>query len=106
VALRRFELTSANVRLKWKRKRDWIKKYPKEKQRSAVIPVLWLAQEQNDGWVSELRSRSRGHAGHALYPRLRSRDLLHHVPAQAGGHPKFHVQVCGTTPCMLRGSES
>jgi NADH-quinone oxidoreductase subunit E len=30
-----------------------MEKYPPGKQASAVIPVLWRAQEQNDGWVSE-----------------------------------------------------
>ncbi|TMJ41309.1 MAG: NADH-quinone oxidoreductase subunit E, partial [Alphaproteobacteria bacterium] len=31
--------------------RETIKKYPEGKQASAVIPLLWRAQEQNEGWV-------------------------------------------------------
>ena len=41
---------------------------------------------------------------HGAYPRARGRDLLHDVPSGAG-RAKVHVQVCGTTPCMLRGAE-
>ena len=40
----------------------------------------------------------------ALHPRARSRDVLHDVPASPVGK-RAHVQVCGTTPCMLRGAE-
>ena len=63
-----------------------------------------LAQEQ-EGWVTRAAiEKVADMLGHALYPRSRSRDLLHAIPAAPVG-TKAHVQVCGTTPCMLRGAE-
>ena len=84
-----------------------IAKYPPGKQASAVIPLLWRAQEQHDNWLPEPAMRAgRRHARHGLHPRLRGRDLLHDVPARRRSGKKAHVQVCGTTPCMLRGAEA
>lgn len=63
----------------------WMNKYPADRKASAVIPLLWLAQKQ-EGW--SLRAgpaRDRGALRDALYPRLRGRDLLHHVQPRAGG---------------------
>ena len=80
-----------------------IARYPAGRQQSAVIPILWRAQEQ-EGWVTPRRDRGRRpHAGHGLYPRARSRDVLYAVPAEAG-RANAHIMVCGTTPCMLRGA--
>ena len=31
----------------------WLGKYPADRKRSAVIPMLWLAQKDNEGWLSE-----------------------------------------------------
>ena len=55
------------------------------KARSAVIPILWLIQKQ-DGWVCEPAHPQAGRdAGMPVIRVLRGRDLLHHVPAGAGG---------------------
>ena len=95
-----FAFTQEN--LAWAK--ETIGKYPEGKQASAVIPILWRAQEQ-EGWVSRAGDGiCRAAAGYGLYPRLRGRHLLHDVPAVAGGR-QAHIQVCGTTPCMLRGAE-
>ena len=55
------------------------------------------------GWlpipVIEYRARAR----HAAGPGDGGRQLLHHVQPRA--RRPIHVQVCGTTPCMLRGSD-
>ena len=75
-----FAFTPAN--LEWAK--GQIAKYPEGRQASAVIPLLWRAQEQ-EGWVTQAGDRGdRADARHGLYPRAGGRDLLLHVPAAAG----------------------
>jgi NADH-quinone oxidoreductase E subunit len=81
-----------------------IAKYPSGKQKSAVMPLLDLAQRQNDNFISK--------------------DIIEHIaellelaPIQVYEVASFYsmynlkpvgkylIQVCGTTPCMLRGAE-
>jgi len=38
----------------------WVKKYPKGRQRSALIPALWIAQKDNGGWLPEQALRTLG----------------------------------------------
>jgi NADH-quinone oxidoreductase subunit E len=85
--------------------KDTIKKYPEGKQASAVIPVLWRAQEQNDGWVTrpamEYIAKLLDMSFIRVYEVATFYTMFQLAPI---GH-KAHVQVCGTTPCMLRGAE-
>jgi NADH-quinone oxidoreductase subunit E len=81
----------------------WMAKYPPHRKQSAVIPILWLVQKQ-EGWVSE--------------PALRAIAKLLEMPVirvleVATFYTMFQlepvgnaalIQVCGTTPCMLRGA--
>jgi NADH-quinone oxidoreductase subunit E len=82
----------------------WLKKYPKSRQQSAVIPLLMLAQEQ-DGWVT--KAAIEHVAGMLDMPLIRVLEVATFYTqfqlAPVG--TKAHVQVCGTTPCMLRGAE-
>ncbi|MEO0328279.1 MAG: NADH-quinone oxidoreductase subunit NuoE [Pseudomonadota bacterium] len=82
----------------------WIKKYPKGRQASAVIPLLMIAQEQ-DGWVTKA---SIEHIAEMLeMPFIRVLEVATFYTQfmlQPVG-TKAHIQVCGTTPCMLRGAE-
>jgi NADH-quinone oxidoreductase subunit E len=81
----------------------WIAKYPEARKQSAVIPILWLVQKQ-EGWVSEPSLRVI--ADLLDMPVIRVLEVatfytmfqLHPV-----GRVAF-VQLCGTTPCMLRGA--
>jgi NADH-quinone oxidoreductase subunit E len=81
----------------------WLGKYPQGRQASAVIPLLWLAQKQ-EGWVSEPAMRfiadQLGMAYIRVYEVATFYTMFHLAPV--GRH---HLQLCGTTPCMLRGSE-
>ena len=91
-----------------KKNLDWakaqLKKYPKGRQASAVIPLLWKAQEQ-EGWVS--KPAIEFVANFLSMPEVRVLEvatfyfMFHLKPVGS----KAHFQVCGTTPCMLRGSE-
>ncbi len=84
--------------------RATIKKYPKGREQSAVIPLLMRAQEQ-DGWVTKAAIESI--ADMLTMPYIRALEVATFY-TQFQLKPvgtRAHVQVCGTTPCMLRGSE-
>lgn len=82
-----------------------IAKYPQGKQASAVIPVLWRAQEQNDGWLTEPAIRVIADMLGMAYIRVYEVATFYTMFQLAPVGRKAHVQVCGTTPCMLRGAE-
>jgi NADH-quinone oxidoreductase subunit E len=97
-----FAFTDAN--LAWAKTQ--IAKYPEGRQASAVIPILWRAQEQAGGWVSEAAIRVV--AAKLARPYIRVLEVATfytQFQLQPVGK-KAHVQVCGTTPCMLRGAEA
>ena len=84
--------------------KGWIKKYPKGRQASAVIPLLMIAQEQ-DGWVTKASIEHIAEMLEMPYIRvLEVATFYTQFMLQPVG-TKAHIQVCGTTPCMLRGSE-
>ncbi|ORE99187.1 NADH-quinone oxidoreductase subunit NuoE [Aurantimonas sp. 22II-16-19i] len=81
-----------------------IRKYPEGRQQSAVIPLLMRAQDQ-DGWVTKAAIE---HVADMLeMPLIRVLEVATFY-TQFQLNPvgtRAHVQVCGTTPCMLRGAE-
>lgn len=83
--------------------RQTIKKYPEGRQYSAVIPLLMRAQEQ-EGWVT--RAAIEYVAEMLSMPLIRVLEVATFYTqfqlAPVG--TRAHVQVCGTTPCMLRGA--
>lgn len=82
-----------------------IAKYPEGRQASAVIPLLWKAQEQHDGWVPraaiEEVARKLGMAPMRVMEVATFYTMFNLQPV--GEH---YVQLCGTTPCALRGAEA
>lgn len=83
----------------------WIKKYPKERAQSAVIPLLMLAQEQ-DGWVTKRAIETVADMLGMPYIRALEVATFYTQFQLKPVGSRAHVQVCGTTPCMLRGSEA
>jgi NADH-quinone oxidoreductase subunit E len=88
---------------------DWanvlIARYPEGRQQSAVIPLLWRAQEQHFGWLPQKAMEVvAGMLGMAYIRVLEVATFYTMFLLQPVGK-KAHVQVCGTTPCMLRGSD-
>ena len=81
-----------------------IAQYPAGKQASAVIPVLWKAQEQ-EGWVSEPAIRVVADMLGLAFIRVYEVATFYTMFQLAPVGKTAHVQVCGTTPCMLRGAE-
>ena len=89
---------------------EFVKRYPEGRQKSAVMPLLDLAQRQvgaetdTQGWLP--LPVMEYVAAYLDMPVIRVVEvatfyfMYNIVPVG-----KFHVQVCGTTPCMLRGSD-
>ena len=78
-------------------------KFPEGKQASGVIPILWRVQEQV-GWVPEPAMRAVAGLLGMAYIRVYEVATFYTMFQLAPVGAKAHVQVCGTTPCMLRGS--
>jgi len=95
-----FAFTPEN--LSWARAQ--IGKYPEGRQQSAVISILWRAQEQCGGWLPqkaiEATADLLGMAKIRVLEIATFYTMFNLAPVG-----RFHVQLCGTTPCMLRGSE-
>jgi NADH-quinone oxidoreductase subunit E len=83
-----------------------IAKYPPGKQASAVIPLLMRAQEQHHGWLPEPALRTVAGMLGMAYIRVYEVATFYTQFQLAPVGQKAHVQVCGTTPCMLRGAEA
>ena len=84
--------------------KTWIKKYPKGREQSAVIPLLMIAQEQ-EGWVSKPAIEHVGTMLGMAYIRVLEVATFYTQFQLKPVGTRAHVQVCGTTPCMLRGAE-
>ncbi len=82
----------------------WIAKYPAGRQQSAVIPLLWLVQKQ-EGWVCEPALRVIAEMlGMAVIRVFEVVTFYVMFQLEPVGKVAF-VQLCGTTPCMLRGAK-
>lgn len=95
-----FDFSPANYKLV----DEILSRYPENWKQSAVIPLLDLAQQQNDGWLS-LAAMNRvakilGMAEIRVYEVATFYTMFNR--SKIG---KYHVMVCGTTPCMLQGAK-
>jgi len=81
----------------------WISKYPESRRQSAVIPILWLVQKQ-EGWVSEPAIRAIGELLGMPFIRVLEVATFYTMFMLEPVGSAALIQVCGTTPCMLRGA--
>jgi NADH-quinone oxidoreductase subunit E len=81
-----------------------IRKYPAGRQQSAVIPLLMRAQEQ-EGWVSKAAIEYVGEMLDMPFIRVLEVATFYTQFQLKPIGTRAHIQVCGTTPCMLRGAE-
>ena len=81
----------------------WISKYPAGKQQSAVIPILWLVQKQ-EGWVPEPAIRAIADLLDLAVIRVLEVATFYTMFMLEPVGTAALIQVCGTTPCMLRGA--
>jgi NADH-quinone oxidoreductase subunit E len=70
-----------------------------------VIPLLWRAQEQAGGWTPQKAIEYVADLLGMAYIRVLEVATFYTMFLLAPVGRKAHVQVCGTTPCMLRGSD-
>jgi NADH-quinone oxidoreductase E subunit len=96
-----FEFSPEN----FKKAEEVIARYPAGKQQSAVMPLLTLAQQQNQNWISKAAmdyvASILGMAPVRVYEVASFYSMYNLKPV--GAH---HVQLCTTTPCWLRGSDA
>ncbi|MDQ0421648.1 NADH-quinone oxidoreductase subunit E [Peteryoungia aggregata LMG 23059] len=81
-----------------------IRKYPAGRQQSAVIPLLMRAQEQ-EGWVTKAAIEYVGEMLDMPFIRVLEVATFYTQFQLKPIGTRAHIQVCGTTPCMLRGAE-
>ncbi len=95
-----FQFSKENL----KKAKEYISKYPEGKQRSALMPLLWLAQEQNDNWLPQ---DALDYIADMLeLPPIKVYEVAtFYTMYNLEPVGKNHIQVCRTTPCWLRGSE-
>jgi len=95
-----FQFTSDNL----KKSVYEIKKYPKERKASAVMALLYLAQEQNNNWIPLTAIKYVAEKLEMPYIKVYEvatfYSMFNLTPVG-----KYFVQVCTTTPCMIRGSK-
>ena len=95
-----FEFTPQN--LAWLEKQ--IAKYPDGRQASAVVPALWQAQKQNNYWLPQKAIEKV--AEHLDMPKIRVLEVAtFYTMFNLEPVGKYYIQLCGTTPCMLCGSD-
>ena len=81
-----------------------LRRYPKTNKKSAVMPLLYLAQKQNDNWIP--LAAMKHIANHLDMPYISVYEVATFYSmynlAPVGKH---FIQVCTTTPCLLRGAD-
>ena len=95
-----FEFTPENL----DRAKAHIAKYPPGRQASAVLPLLWIAQDQSGGWLPRVAmdrvADVLGMAPIRVYEVATFYTMFNLRPVG-----RYLLQVCATTPCWLRGSD-
>ena len=95
-----FEFNSENLQ----KAKNEIKKYPKKRKASAVLALLYLAQNQNDNWIP--LAAIRYVAAMLDMPYIKVYEVVtFYSMFNLSPVGKYFVQVCTTTPCMIRGAQ-
>ena len=96
------EFAFSKENLAWAK--EQVKKYPEGRQASAIIPLMWRAQEQAGGWLPEVAIRYVADLLELAH--IRALEVAtFYTMFNLSPVGKFHVQLCGTTPCRLRGAD-
>ena len=95
-----FKFTDENL----KKAENEIKKYPRERKASAVMALLYIAQNQNDNWIP--LSAIKYIAKFLNVPYIKVYEVVtFYSMFNLSPVGKYFVQVCTTTPCMIRGAK-
>ena len=81
-----------------------ISNYPKDKQQSAVMALLYIAQRQNDNWIPLVAMKYIAKLLEMPYIKVYEVATFYSM-YNLSPVGEFFVQVCTTTPCMIRGAK-
>ena len=81
-----------------------VKKYPKDRKSSAVLALLYLVQNQNDNWIPLAAIKYVAKLLSIPYIQVYEVSTFYSM-FNLSPVGKYFVQVCTTTPCMIRGSK-
>jgi len=95
-----FSFTSENLQ----RAKNEIKKYPKKRKASAVLALLYLVQKQNDNWIPLAAIKYVAKLLEMPYIKVYEVATFYSM-FNLSPVGKYFVQVCTTTPCMIRGAK-
>ena len=95
-----FEFSKANLNIAT----GILKKYPTDRKKSAVMPFLYIAQKQNDNWIPlaaiKYISKYLSMPYISVYEVATFYSMFNLSPVG-----KYFIQVCTTTPCLIRGAD-
>ena len=81
-----------------------LKRYPEKNKKSAVMPLLYLAQRQNDNWIP--LAAMKYIAKYLAMPYISVYEVAtFYTMYNLTPVGKHFIQVCTTTPCLLRGAD-
>ena len=83
---------------------DILKRYPKKNKKSAVMPLLYLAQRQNENWIP--LAAMKYIANYLSMPYISVYEVAtFYTMYNLAPVGKYFIQVCTTTPCLIRGAD-
>ena len=95
-----FKFSNENL----KKAEEILNRYPKKSRKSAVMPFLYLAQKQNDNWIP--LSAMKYIANFLSMPYISVYEVAtFYTMYNLAPVGKYFVQVCTTTPCLIRGAD-
>ena len=95
-----FKFSSENL----KKAEEIIKKYPTKNKKSAVMPLLYLAQRQNQNWIP--LAAMKYIANYLSMPYISVYEVAtFYTMYNLAPVGKYFVQVCTTSPCLIRGAD-
>jgi NADH-quinone oxidoreductase E subunit len=95
-----FELSKVNLEIA----EGILKKYPEGRKKSAVMPLLYLAQRQNDNWIP--LAAMKYIAKYLEMPYIKVYEVAtFYTMYNLAPVGKYFVQVCTTSPCLIRGAD-
>ena len=95
-----FKFSNENI----KKVEDILKKYPDKNKKSAVMPLLYLAQKQNENWIPLAAMKYIANFLAMPYISVYEVATFYSMYNLAPVGKNF-IQVCTTTPCLLRGAD-
>jgi NADH-quinone oxidoreductase E subunit len=97
----KFSFSSENI----VKAKDIVKMYPKNYRESSIMPLLSMAQSQNDGWLPK---KAIEYVSNFLnVPEMKVLEIAtFYSMYNLSPVGKHHIEICTTSPCMLRGSDN